>query len=85
MLWFFRREQETTSVEVRFDEETGDFVLTLTPDGKPAQVERYASYEGFEARVAALEQQLEGEAWHQQSSPIVLPTGWRTSPPAVRH
>jgi hypothetical protein len=85
MLWFFRRAEHTTAIELRFEEEAGEFVMTLTRDDGDPQTERFALYEAFADRVTTLETRLSSDGWQQQGAPIVLPTGWRTVHKLTRH
>ena len=77
MVWFYKRSGQALRIETRFDSATNEYVLEVAWPGRPVVTERLGDTEAFEARVLALERQLDEEHWEQVGSPEILPHGWR--------
>jgi hypothetical protein len=77
MVWFYRRSDGELRIETRFDSATSEYILEVSWPGRPLMTERFGDAAAFDARVLALEQQLEQERWEQVGSPEMLPHGWR--------
>ena len=77
MVWFYKRSNEALRIETRFDSVTDEYVLEVAWPGRPVVTERFGGNVAFEARVLALEQELEEGHWQQSGSPEILPHGWR--------
>ena len=77
MVWFYERSGGALRVETRFDSVTNEYVLEVAWPGRPVETERFSDTDAFEARVLALEGQLDAEHWKQVGSPEILPHGWR--------
>jgi hypothetical protein len=61
MVWFYRRDGSSLSLETRFDNDTAEYVAAVVyPDGRE-QIERFRTREAFRERLMALEQQLQHE------------------------
>jgi hypothetical protein len=77
MVWFYEKSGGALRIETRFDSATDEYVLQVAWPGRPTLTERFSDTQAFEARVLALERQLEEERWRQVGSPEILPHGWR--------
>ena len=76
MLWFFKRDEDSLRLEARYDNDKSEFVAIIhRPDGSQ-QIERFTDIVVFQARLIALEQQLEKERWERKGSPVILSDGW---------
>jgi hypothetical protein len=65
MIWLFERADEAFSVETEYDAVSGEYLVTLRqPDGATI-VERFPNTETLEARLVALEQNLEADRWRR--------------------
>jgi hypothetical protein len=83
MVWFYKRERSSLSLETRYDNETAEYVATVIyPDGR-RQIERFRTREAFRERLMALEQQLQHEHWEPDGPAHVLPDGWPNKPPLM--
>jgi hypothetical protein len=75
MVWFYKRDQASLSVETRYDNETAEYVaIVVRPDGLK-QSERFLTREAFREWLIALEQQLQYEQW-VTGWPGPCPAGW---------
>lgn len=77
MVWFYKRSTDSLRVETRFDSVTSEYVLEVAWPDRPKISERFADVGAFDARVLALESDLETEQWQQVGPPEILPHGWR--------
>jgi hypothetical protein len=77
MIWLFERGQEALRLETRFDNDRGDFVLTIVWGDQRLEVHRFRSKEAFETQLRTLEAQLAAEQWTQIGPPAILPDGWK--------
>jgi hypothetical protein len=77
MVWFFARGNDSVRVETRFDNTSREFVLEVAWANRPLETERFKDLSAFQARVTAVEKQLETESWNQVGNPEILPHGWR--------
>jgi hypothetical protein len=76
MIWLFERGEHVVKLETRYDKKRKEYSLAITrPDAAP-QIERYAIFAEFHARILALEQQLETNQWRQTGRPEVIPSDW---------
>ena len=76
MLWFYQRDKELITVETRFDEATGEYLLVMqTADGE-TKIERFKDLRAFENRLVREEKKLASERWKQVGPPIFLRDGW---------
>ena len=83
MVWFYKRDHVSLSVETRYDNETAEYVaIVVRPDGR-RQTERFLTREAFREGLMALEQQLQQEQWTPDGPPHVLPDGWPHKPPLM--
>jgi hypothetical protein len=77
MVWFFSRGNDSVRVETRFDNASREFVLDVTWPHQPVITERFDDLGTFEARVLAVEAQLEAQSFAQVGTPKILSYGWR--------
>jgi hypothetical protein len=77
MVWLYERSDGALRIETRYDSTTQEYVLEVEWPGRPIVTERFRDTASFEARVLALEHQLEAERWKQVGNPEILPHGWR--------
>jgi hypothetical protein len=76
MLWFFERNDESLTIETRFDNDSSEFVAIVRfPDGREL-TERFQRADEFSAWLAGFEQTLTDERWNGRGGPILLPYGW---------
>jgi len=83
MVWFYKRDRASLSLETRYDNETSEYVaVVVRPDGRE-QTQRFLTREAFREALMALEQQLQHEQWTPDGPPHVLPDGWPHKPPLM--
>src|SRR5438128_9813486 len=70
MLWFYQREKELITVETRFDEATGEYLLVTQTADHQSQIERFKDLRAFEERLVSAEKKLAAERWTQVGPPI---------------
>ncbi len=59
MVWFYKRDQTSLSVETRYDNDAAEYVaIVVRPDGRK-QAERFLTREAFGEWLMALEEQLQ--------------------------
>ena len=76
MLWFYRRGDELITVETRFDNATGEYLLVMQTADHQQTVERFKDLSQFKERLLRAEEKLASERWAQAGSPVLLPDGW---------
>ena len=83
MVWFYKRDRASLSVETRYNNETAEYVAIVTrPDGRQ-ETERFRTREAFREWLMAMEQQLAHERWEVDGPPHVVPDGWPDKPPLM--
>jgi len=83
MVWFYKRDQASLSVETRYDNQTAEYLaIVVRPDGLK-QSERFRTREAFRQWRTALEQQLQYDQWVADGPVHVLPDGWPYKPPLM--
>ena len=83
MVWFYKRDRSSLSVETRYDNETAEYVAVVVhPDGRQ-QTERFLTREAFREWLEGLEQKLQHEHWMPDGPVHVLPDGWPDKPPLM--
>ena len=76
MLWFFDREKESLRLEVRYDNDTTEFVIIVTsPDGSE-RTERVRTLADFGTAMNKFDQLLREQQWVSRNGPVILPFGW---------
>ncbi len=81
MLWFYTRDQQSLTVETRYDNDTCEYVATVMGATGVPQSTRFASSEEFRTWLLALERNLTSQSWRPEGSPHILPDGWPTKRP----
>ena len=75
MVWFYKRDQASLSVETRYDNQTAEYLaIVVRPDGLKHS-ERFRTREAFREWLMALEQQLQYDQWVADGPVHVLPDG----------
>jgi hypothetical protein len=80
MLWFYSRNRQKLTLEVRYDNDTHEFVAIVTGLAGPQITKRFATSEEFREWVADLDTKLAAEQWKSDGAPHILPDGWRDAP-----
>jgi hypothetical protein len=76
MLWFFDRDEESLRLEARYDNDTFEFVTTVTyPDGSE-RTERFRTLADFRTWMDRFDQLVQKQHWASREGAIVLPYGW---------
>jgi len=76
MIWFYSRDDQWMRLEMRYDNDTAEFVVVLRhPDGRQG-TERFPDLSGFSKCVVALEQRVKDEDWSQSGPPLLVPEGF---------
>jgi len=83
MVWFYKRDRVSLSVETRYNNQTAEYVaIIFHPDGRQ-QIERFDTGPAFREWLMALEQRLAHEQWTPDGPAHVLPDGWPDKPPLM--
>ena len=83
MLWFYRRDQASLSLETRYDNDASQYVaIVVHPDGR-RDIERFDRRESFAAWVIAFEKRVDAERWAPDGPAHILPDGWPDKPPLM--
>jgi hypothetical protein len=83
MVWFYKRDRASLSLETRYDNDTFEYVaIVFHPDGR-RDTERFARREAFAEWLQRFEQQLEAERWAADGPAHVLADGWPDKPPLM--
>ena len=81
MLWFFDREKESLRLEVRYDNDTSEFVIIVRfPDGSE-RIERLRTLADFGTAMSTFDQLLREQHWVSRQGPVILPFGWPNKRP----
>ena len=80
MVWFYTRNQQSLTLETRFDNATNEFVGILTGLTASPVTKRFSTVEGFRNWIEAMERDLAEQQWKADGAPHVLPDGWRDKP-----
>ncbi len=76
MLWLWARGADKLELETRYDNDTGDFVVTRRWSDGRQRTERFRGLADFRTRLVELERELETERWSNTGPPVLLPDGW---------
>ena len=83
MVWFYKRDRASLSLETRYDNETSEYVaVVFHPDGR-RETERFDRRESFSAWLQKFEQRLAKEQWASDGPVHILPDGWPDRPPLM--
>lgn len=80
MLWFYSRNQQSLSIETRFDNVSREFVGTVTGLAGPPITKRFSTPDAFREWLLEMERDLASQQWQADGQPHVLPDGWRDAP-----
>jgi hypothetical protein len=76
MLWFFERDDQALRLEVRYDNDTSEYVALVTyPDGN-GHTERFSDGDQFRMWLELFEHDLAARRWSARTGPVFLPYGW---------
>lgn len=76
MVWFYRRDRVSLSLETRYDNETSEYVAVVVhPDGR-REIERFDWREVFGAWLQAFEARLQNERWAADGPAHIVADGW---------
>jgi hypothetical protein len=77
MLWFYAREEETLTLELRYDNDTQEYVATTIGASTPIpQTSRFRTVDQFRAWLEAFDRKMIGASWKVKGSPHILADGW---------
>lgn len=83
MIWFYKRDRASLSVETRYDNAAAEYVAVVVhPDGR-RQTERFDRRESFTAWLLAFEKRLENDQWAADGPAHILSDGWPDKPPLM--
>jgi hypothetical protein len=75
MLWCFERDDESLKLEMRYDNDTSEFVVIVRhPDGRE-QTDRFTDGDEYGAWLETFERNLEDQHWTRRSGPAIMPDG----------
>jgi hypothetical protein len=80
MLWFYTRNQQSLTLETRYDNATHEFVGIVTGLASSPITKRFSKAEAFREWIDTLERSLAEERWKADGAPHILPDGWRDKP-----
>ena len=81
MLWFYTRGNESLIVETRYDNDTLEYVATISDHGKPGETNRFSTAVEYREWLVSLERDLADQRWTRDGTPHILPDGWPDKPP----
>lgn len=83
MVWFYKRDRVSLSLETRYDNETSEYVaVVIHPDGR-RETERFDRGELFRVWLQAFEERLAHDRWAPDGPAHILPDGWPDKPPLM--
>ena len=83
MIWFYRRDRLSLSLETRYDNETQEYVaVVVRPDGRH-ETNRFDCRESFAVWLKGFEARLEHERWASDGPAHILLDGWPDKPPMM--
>jgi hypothetical protein len=83
MVWFYKRDRVSLSLETRYDNDTSEYVAVVVhPDGH-REIERFDRRELFRAWLETFEKRLADERWEADGPAHILPDGWPDKPPLM--
>ncbi len=76
MVWFYTRDRDALRLEMRYANQTKEYVGILTyPDGRREE-HRFPALRAYRAWLQALDTWLDVERWTQDGAPYLLADGW---------
>jgi len=83
MVWFYKRDRVSLSLETRYDNETSEYVAVVThPDGR-RETERFDRREAFGVWLKAFEERLVNDRWASDGPAHIVADGWPDKPPLM--
>jgi hypothetical protein len=83
MVWFYKRDRVSLSLETRYDNETSEYVAVVShPDGR-RETQRFDRRELFRVWLQGFEEQLANDRWAPDGPAHILPDGWPDKPPLM--
>ena len=83
MIWFYKRDRVSLSLETRYDNETSEYVaIVVHPDGR-RETERFVTRDSFGVWLKAFEERLTNDRWSIDGPVHILPDGWPDKPPLM--
>ena len=83
MVWFYKRDRVSLSLETRYDNDTLEYVaIVVHPDGR-RETERFDRRESFRTWIEGFEKRLADERWASDGGAHILPDGWPDRPPMM--
>ena len=83
MVWFYTRNQQSLTLETRYDNMADEFVGILTGLAGPPITKRFRTADAFRVWIEGLERDLGEQQWKADGPPHILPDGWRDKPWAL--
>ena len=83
MVWFYRRDRLSLSLETRYDNETAEYVAVVVHHDGRREEARFDRRELFTVWLHAFEKRLEDERWATDGPAHILPDGWPDKPPLM--
>lgn len=80
MVWFYTRNQQSLTLETRYDNVTHEYVGILTGLAGPPVTKRFSSADAFRDWLETLDRDLGAQNWKPDGTPHILPDGWRDKP-----
>jgi len=81
MIWFYTRDQQSLTLETRYDNDTFEYVaLVVNAHGQP-ETRRFKTVNEFRAWLLSFENELTSERWKTEGPPHFLADGWPHKPP----
>jgi hypothetical protein len=81
MLWFYTSEQQSLTVETRFDNDSHEYVATVMGATGIPESTRFKSADEFRTWLVALERNLTAQRWRSDGPPHIFPEGWPQKKP----
>jgi hypothetical protein len=83
MVWFYKRDRLSMSLETRFDNDTSEYVaVVFHPDGR-RETRRFDQREAFGAWLKTFEERVAHERWTADGPAHLLADGWPDKPPLM--
>jgi hypothetical protein len=83
MVWFYKRDRVSLSLETIYDNETLEYVAVVVhPDGR-RETERFHERAVFGVWLKAFEERLANERWTADGPAHVMLDGWPDKPPLM--
>src|SRR5579871_6287432 len=81
MIWFYTRDQQSLTLETRYDNVTSEYVALVVNANGQAETRRFNALNEFRAWLVKFEQSLNAERWRSNGPPHFLAEGWPDKTP----